>query len=558
MISSPKGNYNDRFNFGATLKMVPVFDEKSVPEFFKDLERVATRLSWPSEIWTVLIQCRLVDKAIRVYNALEEGIARDYQKVKALVLKAYDLVPEADRLKFRNDNKHPSQSCVEFARVKENQFNDWIKSRQVVSFASLREMLLLEEFKKACSKELRVHLEEVKVVKVSNAAQLTDEYVLTHRSGASSFSYPGRTDPSSRVFNNVNRVEPSSPMSKNNANSFSGGNKGGISGGPPPQSSFGNRSMSISNTPNKYNNPGSGRQRTCFGVTNLDTSRTRYLERNGQNPVSLISTSSDVCDKGENPPIVSSSVDSSINPSASPKVACLNFDKYIWPGKIILESGHINVKFLRDSGSARSLVLGTSLSGLKAYSGNYVVLGGFPNTVVSAPLVEVRLSFQGYDGVTELAVVENLSIHGIDGILGNDMLNREGRELFPILSVEAYPVSVTTRASARAAELGKDDDLLLSSLEVDVERPGGECAELAIRHITSVPYHPESQGVVERFHQTFKSILKKSCYAHGSEWDKELPLALFAIRNHPNASTGVAPFDLIFGHKVRGPLDIFL
>ncbi|XP_068205175.1 uncharacterized protein [Palaemon carinicauda] len=83
-----------------------------------------------------------------------------------------------------------------------------------------------------------------------------------------------------------------------------------------------------------------------------------------------------------------------------------------------------------------------------------------------------------------------------------------------------------------------------------------KCAELAIRHITSVSYHPESQGVVERFHQTFKSIFKKN-YAHGSEWDKELPLALFAIRNHPNASTGVAPFDLIFGHKVRGPLHIF-
>ncbi|XP_066965398.1 uncharacterized protein [Macrobrachium rosenbergii] len=34
------------------------------------------------------------------------------------------------------------------------------------------------------------------------------------------------------------------------------------------------------------------------------------------------------------------------------------------------------------------------------------------------------------------------------------------------------------------------------------------CAELAIQHITSVPYHPESQGVVERFHQTLKSIIE--------------------------------------------------
>ncbi|XP_066969245.1 uncharacterized protein [Macrobrachium rosenbergii] len=85
----------------------------------------------------------------------------------------------------------------------------------------------------------------------------------------------------------------------------------------------------------------------------------------------------------------------------------------------------------------------------------------------------------------------------------------------------------------------------------------GKCAELAIQHITSVPYHPESQGVVERFHQTLKFILKKYCYEQGEDWDKGLPFALFAIRNHPNSSTGVAPFELIFGHKVRGPLEIF-
>ncbi|XP_068203698.1 uncharacterized protein [Palaemon carinicauda] len=84
-----------------------------------------------------------------------------------------------------------------------------------------------------------------------------------------------------------------------------------------------------------------------------------------------------------------------------------------------------------------------------------------------------------------------------------------------------------------------------------------KCAELAIQHITSVPYHPESQGVVERFHQTLKCILKKYCYEQGEDWDKGLPFALFAIRNFPNSSTGVAPFELIFGHKVRGPLEIF-
>ncbi|XP_068209304.1 uncharacterized protein [Palaemon carinicauda] len=456
------------------------------------------------------------------------------------------------------------------------------------------------------------------------------------------------------------------------------------------------------------------------------------------------------------------------------------------------ETFTLNVKFLRDTGSARSLVLAGSLSSLVPYTGEYVVLGGFPDTVVSAPLVRVELSFPGYHKVTELAVVESLPIPGIDGILGNDMLSAEGQELFPIVSVTACPVAITTRASAkRAAEADNDDDLNLSNLEVEVAKPGlvkgssssssssfgvfkllksdcdrlsfiqaqkdefsfelgntddltrprfvvlkgllyrvsrppthqlnvtnclrqivvptkfreavlslahedsfsghlglsktfcrlskcfwwpgmkssvkkfvrtcevcqvmgkpnqpipkaplnpipsigepfaelvidvvgplprtklgfthlltimdrasrfpeafpmkkitskavfdklveffsryglprkiqsdcgskftsrvfkSKCAELAIQHITSVPYHPESQGVVERFHQTLKCILKKYCYEQGEDWDKGLPFALFAIRNFPNSSTGVAPFELIFGHKVRGPLEIF-
>lgn len=80
--------------------------------------------------------------------------------------------------------------------------------------------------------------------------------------------------------------------------------------------------------------------------------------------------------------------------------------------------------------------------------------------------------------------------------------------------------------------------------------------EFGIKHMTSAPYHPESQGQVERFHQTLKSVLKKFCLETGGDWDKELPYALFAIRSIPNDSVGLSPFQLIFGHCVRGPLDV--
>ena len=42
----------------------------------------------------------------------------DYEKVKTTVLHAYELVPEAYRLKFRNSRKASEQTFMEFAREK--------------------------------------------------------------------------------------------------------------------------------------------------------------------------------------------------------------------------------------------------------------------------------------------------------------------------------------------------------------------------------------------------------------------------------------------------------
>ena len=83
-----------------------------------------------------------------------------------------------------------------------------------------------------------------------------------------------------------------------------------------------------------------------------------------------------------------------------------------------------------------------------------------------------------------------------------------------------------------------------------------EMLELGIKHVTSSPYHPESQGQLERFHQTMKTMIKKYCLENGLDWDKELPYLLFALRSAPSEALGYSPFQLVFGHSVRGPLDV--
>ncbi|KAG1955346.1 gag-pol fusion protein [Pimephales promelas] len=79
---------------------------------------------------------------------------------------------------------------------------------------------------------------------------------------------------------------------------------------------------------------------------------------------------------------------------------------------------------------------------------------------------------------------------------------------------------------------------------------------LGIKRVRTTPYHPQTDGLVERFNQTLKGMLKKFVSENGKDWDKWLPYLLFAYREVPQASTGFSPFELLFAHQIRGPLDV--
>ena len=61
-----------------------------------------------------------------------------------------------------------------------------------------------------------------------------------------------------------------------------------------------------------------------------------------------------------------------------------------------------------------------------------------------------------------------------------------------------------------------------------------------IKHITSAPYHPSTNGLAERFVQSFKQALKSMTEEKGSTAAK-LANFLFAYRNAPHSTTGQSP-----------------
>ena len=67
-----------------------------------------------------------------------------------------------------------------------------------------------------------------------------------------------------------------------------------------------------------------------------------------------------------------------------------------------------------------------------------------------------------------------------------------------------------------------------------------------IRHITSVPYHPATDGLAERAVQTFKQALH-SMHQSSRPVKEKLAKFLIAYRNTPHSTTGVSPTQLLFG-----------
>ena len=70
------------------------------------------------------------------------------------------------------------------------------------------------------------------------------------------------------------------------------------------------------------------------------------------------------------------------------------------------------------------------------------------------------------------------------------------------------------------------------------------------------PYHPQSQGALERFHQTLKTMIRTYCFQESKDWDEGIPLLLFAARESIQESIGFSPFELMFGHVPCGPLKL--
>jgi hypothetical protein len=131
-------------------------------------------------------------------------------------------------------------------------------------------------------------------------------------------------------------------------------------------------------------------------------------------------------------------------------------------------------------------------------------------------------------------------------------------EAFPIRDMKAETIAkifineIISRHSAPSKLLSDQGKSFLNRLVQSI------CDYYKINKIKTTPYHPQCDGLVERFNKTLCKMLSAYSNSNQTNWDLYLPLVLFAYRTAEQSSTQESPFNLLYGREPRlGEMDNF-
>ena len=79
--------------------------------------------------------------------------------------------------------------------------------------------------------------------------------------------------------------------------------------------------------------------------------------------------------------------------------------------------------------------------------------------------------------------------------------------------------------------------------------------KIGIRKTRTTPYHPQSNGMVERFMRILKDMVAKYIDTAGFTWDKGVKAYAMAYNSAAHDTTGYSPFFLVHGFEPRLPMD---
>lgn len=80
--------------------------------------------------------------------------------------------------------------------------------------------------------------------------------------------------------------------------------------------------------------------------------------------------------------------------------------------------------------------------------------------------------------------------------------------------------------------------------------------QIGATHLYSTPYHPQTNGQVERYNSTMDAKIAALSNLNKTDWDDQLPFVTFNYNTWIHSSTQQIPFEMMYGRTAILPFDI--
>ncbi|XP_066964237.1 uncharacterized protein [Macrobrachium rosenbergii] len=489
-----------------------------------------------------LANIRLDEKGKAAHIASQMLEERDYYVLKKAVLDAYTITAEGYRQMFRNSIKGTTQTYLELFQVK-------LESENITTLEQLQNLMVLEEFLRRIPSNISMYIRERQEKEGKKAALLADEYHLIHKV---------------KKHNSTDQVMQ------------------------PSQQTAGNR-------------PGTTQSKSqrrialhCSQVTN-DFSDFLCSGTVNNYPIKLLR------DTGSSQTIVSGK----LKPLTQPT------NKYVTitdlSSKLVLPVVNMYIDCPYFTGRTEVALLDRDLPCEKAdiLLGNDLAEGTvLPNLIISQPVCVIENEQNQQEVLPCQATTRSAATKAAIGAPTDDTSNTSP-SLADLVGLHHDDFANLQRSDDNLKDCfnkvkspsDKSHKLPLFYLENNIlmchyrsptltdKDSWRDCHQLVVpgslrssimklahsaeshlgvtktyRRLLDDFYWPrmkmDSNGALERVHQTLKNLLRRYGMETEKEWDEDLDLLLYTLRSVPNESTGVSPFEMMFGRRPRSNLSM--
>ncbi|XP_076442803.1 uncharacterized protein LOC143281478 [Babylonia areolata] len=166
------------------LKLNPLEDRDNVDDYLNQFERIAELQGWEKETWSSHLLPYLTGIARSLYFALRPEEQNNYDSLRAALMKRFNLTADGYRRKFREARKETGETFEQFIVRLDGYFQKWasLSNKDVNKVEDLKDLIIAEQFMETLSTDLAIRVRERQPANVQEAARAADVVVEAKKS----------------------------------------------------------------------------------------------------------------------------------------------------------------------------------------------------------------------------------------------------------------------------------------------------------------------------------------------------------------------------------------